>query len=243
MTNLLEYHWIVYSLLNVLSLYHDSVLVRSLASLPPSARPNPSAHARYTRHYTTSSPPYAALSRTLTILCYGELLIEMGIQKRLGHQKSEKVVLAIECFKAVLRLGLMKVTGGRTSVQPALPEREIDPAGVDIDVGVEGDQHQHPNYWKGGRTGNSHPTLASLYSPLPLPSPIGDDTLSAPDYTSETKGKEAIKAFLTTKVLTIEDAKRPEDLILKARGLAQLAEVMWILRPVIYGSSCRSTSI
>lgn len=252
----------VYSALNVLSLYHDSVLHRSLSSLPPAARPTPSSHARYTLHYTLTSPSYALLSRALALLSYSELLIEMGIQKRLGHEKAEQVVLGIECLKAALRLALMKVTGGRTSVQPPVPEREVDPGKVlekyslprvvegeppnarivvaeemgDNGNGIrrDGEFRDHPDFWKGSRTGHSHPTLASLRPPtldMPL---LGDATAMG--------GKEAVKAFLLSKVLTIEEAKRPEDLVRKAKGLAQIAEVIWILRPLIYGQSFGSSS-
>jgi peroxin-16 len=175
----------------------------------------------------------------------------MGIQKRLGSQKSDKAVLAIESIKALLRLALMNATGGRTSLQPPLPEREIDPSSIlekyNVPITIQGEppfatvefptssadlirndgSRNHPDYWKGIRTGTPHPTLASLRPSSS--SLIGDAAVEA------TGGKAIISAFLMTKVLTIEDAKRPEDLIMKAQGLAQFAEILWILRPVIYG--------
>lgn len=242
----------VYSLLNVLSLYHDSILHRSLASLPPSARPAPSSHARYTRFWTSTSPTYAALARTLTLLSYSELLIEMGIKKRLGKARAEKAVMVIELAKAFMRLLLLRETKGRMGVNPAVPEREVDPSildqqkklppivlgqpphasvefprsSADVLLGVQGEEGAQQDYWVGSRTGLTRPTLASIQPPADL-------LLGTP---SPASGKDVLHQYLLTRVLTAEDVKKPQDLVSKVHGLGRLAEIVWILRPVIYGA-------
>lgn len=248
----------VYSILNIVSLYHDSLLHRSLPSLPASARPNPSSHARYTRFCSSTSTTYAALARTLTILSYSELFIEMAIKKRLGKEKAEKAVMIIEMAKALMRLALLNETDGRLGVSPPIPEREVDPAlfdqhkrvvvleensarieyprsSADVLLGARGEEEvvgvAEKEYWLGSRTGYSRPTLASIRPPVdPL---LGNAT-------SSLGGKEIIQQYLMSRVLTAEDAKRPEDLVAKMNRLGKLAEIVWILRPVIYGLSFRS---
>lgn len=240
----------VYSLLNIVSLYHDSLLHRSLPSLPASARPNPSSHARYTRFWSSTSTTYAALARTLTILSYSELFLEMAIKKRLGKEKAEKAVMMIEVAKALMRLALLKETDGRLGISPPIPEREVDPAlfdqhkrvvvlendtariefprsSADVLLGARGEQEvEEKDHWLGSRTGYTRPTLASIRPPVdPL---VGN--------TSPSSGKEIVQQYLLSRVLTAEDAKRPEDLVAKMNRLGRLAEIVWILRPVIYGS-------
>lgn len=215
------------------------------------------------------------LARSLTILGYTELLLEMGVRKRLGRDKAEKAVVVIEGLKAALRLAIMQTTEGRTGVQPPVPEREFDPSVLDLhrphvvvedgaekisfdksaatprsaadvllgrgeeDVGVAvtvGDrkveEEVQQEYWKGARTGYARPTIASIRGPGEAA--VGDPTAGG------SKGKDAVKEFLLSRVLTVEDVKRPQDLVNKARGLKKLAEVIWILRPLLYGTRCSS---
>lgn len=190
----------------------------------------------------------------------------MAIKKRLGRDKADKAVIAIEGLKAVLRLAIMKTTEGRTSVQPPIAEREFDPSVLDLhkphlvdqaghtklsfaptgpaprstaDVllgkdgqrvgGIGGDEAEEEvqqEYWKGARTGYARPTIASLRGARDPA--LGDATAR--------DGKDSVKEYLLTRVLTVEDVKRPQDLVNKAKGLKRLAEIIWILRPLIYGA-------
>ena len=52
-----------------------------------------------------------------------------------------------------------------------------------------------------------------------------------------------ISAFLQKKVLTIDSVRKPYDLVRKRKGLGAAAEVVWILRPLIYGTSQFFTTI
>jgi hypothetical protein len=48
--------------------------------------------------------------------------------------------------------------------------------------------------------------------------------------------KDEVNEFLLSRLLNPEDMKRPEELVRPLdSNIAKLAEVLWILRPVIYG--------
>ena len=150
---------------------------------------------------------------------YTELLWEMAA-KRKGEKVRWRVVVVLEAIKAVCRLLLMRVTNSRPLVSPALPEREVDPRtveenldksqwdGMEMPDGSEGGLGSDGSSWVMPRTGLSLPTL-------PDSSEISD--------------------YLLKKVLTADDIKPPKQLlrrVVTAQG--QLAEAMWVLRPVVY---------
>ncbi|GAA5889494.1 hypothetical protein JCM6882_007050 [Rhodosporidiobolus microsporus] len=277
----------LYSLLNLLGLYHDSILHRAVSSLPPPLRPPSSSHTRYTRHFTTHSKPYNLLAHTLSVVQSLELLLEMAVKKRKGAKSAEKTVIALEAIKAVLRLGLMGATKGRTGVQPPVAEREMDPAMLEMNrerlvkiqrgaagqsasstaaagattlppprsaadvllrrtegalgdaemgfvagqAAVEGEGDK--DFWTGSRTGYVRPTLASLRKEGDAA--LGDaSSAAASPFGMGARTKDVGKEYLLSRVLTVEDVKRPEDLVSKAKGIKKIAEVIWILRPLIY---------
>jgi peroxin-16 len=270
----------VYSVLNLISLYHDSVLHRAVSSLPAPLRPPSSLHTRYTRHFTTRSRPYNLLAHTLSVVQSLELLLEMVARKRKGRDGADKTVVAIEALKALLRLGLMGATHGRTGVQPPVAEREVDPALLelnrerlarvrraahrdgadataapppqsaadvllrreharsDLELGMVEAEVEETEFWTGSRTGYVRPTLASLRRDGGDP---GDPLAQFGGGGARTK--DAGKEYLMTRVLTVEDVKRPQDLVEKAKGIKRLAEIIWILRPLIYGAPKLSASV
>ncbi|BGP41254.1 hypothetical protein JCM10450v2_005294 [Rhodotorula kratochvilovae] len=259
----------LYSVLNLISLYHDSILHRAVSSLPAPLRPPSSSHTRYTRHFTTTSKPYSLLAHALSAVQSLELLLEMAARKRRGPHAQEKTIVALEALKALLRLGLMGATSGRTGVQPPVAEREVDPAllelnrdklarmrrapapgpaaarpppqsaadvllrraegASDVEVGAADAEAGEKEFWTGARTGYVRPTLASLRQGGDAP--VGD---ASSHFGTATRTKDVGKEYLLSRVLTIEDVKRPEDLVAKARGIKRLAEIIWILRPLIY---------
>lgn len=179
----------------------------------------------------------------------------MALRKRKGVAAASDAVVVIEGVKAALRLALMRTTGGRTAVQPPIAEREVDPALLEAhkdevlavptrvrsgaggaprsaaDVllgGEEGEsvEEEHKEYWKGARTGYARPTIASIRV-------AGDAVVGDP---TSTGGKESVQQYLLTRVLTVEDVKRPEDLVARAKGLGKVAEIIWIMRPLLYGA-------
>lgn len=263
----------VYSLTNLVSLYHDNILHKAVSSLPAPLRPPSSSHTRYTRHWITVSPPYRRMAQLLSVIQSVELLLEMAVRKKKGREGAEKLAIALEAIKAGLKLGLMGATKGRTNVQPPVAEREMDPAllekerdrmirmrkaaagtstppahgppqsaadvllkrldgnETDAELGLIDAEVEEKEFWTGAKTGFVRPTLASLrQEDDALP---GDPTASF--LTGGGLAKDSSREYLSRKVLTIEDVKRPEDLVERAKGVKQLAEIIWILRPLVYG--------
>jgi peroxin-16 len=148
----------LYASLNLLGLYHDSILARALDRHEPEATTSttvshpsekriaasttsqytnaitgitPSEHARYTQHFTRNSKGYNRVARTLVVIGYFELLAEMVARRKLGRRKAWDVVAAIEAIKVTLRLSLVHLSGNRMPIHPPIPEREVDPAALE----------------------------------------------------------------------------------------------------------------
>lgn len=139
---------------------------------------------------------------------YTELLWEMAAKRR-GKKMRWHVVIVLETVKALCRLLLLRLTNSRPLLTPPLPEREIDPAALD-DSSVFESESPPPGEaagWKMPRTGLELPSLPN-------------------------SGK--ISQYLLSKVLTAEDVKPPAQLLHRIRGTGYLAEVLYILRPVVY---------
>ena len=149
---------------------------------------------------------------TLQVVQYTELLIEMAA-KRKGDKARWRVVVFLECIKALCRLLLLRLTNSRPLVSPALPEREVDPSAFEdkeaSNTGVESPPSEKSEeiQWTMPRTGLSLPTLPS---------------------------SEDISGYLVSKVLTADDIKPPKALLHRVTGVGEAAEIMYILRPVIY---------
>ncbi|RUS24610.1 peroxisomal membrane protein-domain-containing protein, partial [Jimgerdemannia flammicorona] len=92
----------VFAALNLLGLYHDSILTRAAAALVTSSPaaaaqlPPPSTFNRYTRFWYSSSNAYKRIAMLLTFVSYTEVLIEMGVQKKWGTKAKWRLVTAIE---------------------------------------------------------------------------------------------------------------------------------------------------
>ncbi|KAE8145709.1 peroxisome membrane protein [Aspergillus avenaceus] len=203
----------VHSCVQLLSMYHDSLVSRVISRLPSSIpRPTPTPHSRYTKYWTAHSSLYHKVAITLQMVQYTELLWEM-IARRRGQRARWRVVVLIELIKAICRLFLLRLTDFRPLVSPPLPERDVDPRSTE-----EGESD-----WNGMQTPvNERPFGLSWSMPrtgLSLPSlPNVND----------------ISGYLISKVLTADDIKPPKALLHRATGQGQLAEILYILRPVVY---------
>ncbi|KMU86640.1 YlPEX16 [Coccidioides immitis H538.4] len=117
----------IHSGVQLLSLYHDSLVARVISRLPLTVpRSPPTPHARYTKYWTSSSALYRRVALVLQMIKYTELLWEM-IARRRGEKIRWRVVVLIEGLKAFCRLILLRLTNSRALVSPPLPEREVDP--------------------------------------------------------------------------------------------------------------------
>jgi peroxin-16 len=206
----------LHSSIQLLSLYHDTLLLRAISKLP-GVPTQQSPHNRYTKFWIQKSKFYRRVAMTLSVVQYTELLWEM-MAKRKGEKVRWRIVIVLEIVKAVCRLLLMRITNSRPLVSPPLPEREVIPEEVveeeEEDDGfrdeVFHEERERPlreKEYKMKRTGLSLPVL-------PNPSDIS--------------------SYLLSKVLTADDIKAAPSLLNATRGSAQLAEILHILQPVIY---------
>lgn len=90
------------ALLNTISLYHDTLLNRVVQSDPKYKPLIPSSpHSRYTRAWVKKDSRYKWFARTLEVLRYLELLIEMGLRRTVSNRTRWRVVVLVECIKYV----------------------------------------------------------------------------------------------------------------------------------------------
>ncbi|KAJ5796696.1 uncharacterized protein N7518_005236 [Penicillium psychrosexuale] len=213
----------VHSGVQLLSLYHDSLVSRVVDKLPSTVpRPPPTPHSRYTKYWTSRSSLYRQVALALQMLQYTELLWEMAARRR-GQKTRWRVVIFIEFAKAVCRLLLLRLTNSRPLVSPPLPEREIDPRTTEEEEPHSGwngmdtpvSERSSDLSWTMPRTGLSLPSLP---------------------------GVNDVSNYLISKVLTADDIKPPKALLHRATGQGQLAEVLYILRPVVYALAMQKWS-
>ena len=196
----------------LLSLYHDNLLSRALAQQLRAPR-HQSPHNRYTRFYCQKSPTYRRTATTLQIVQYTELLLEMMAKKR-GEKARWRLVMLLEAAKAVCRLILMRLTNSRPLLSPPLPEREV----VVEEKNADDEELASPPSERSDMTAGSEQwTMPRTSLTLP-PLPNSDD----------------ISSYLLSKVLTADDIKPPKALVHRTSGFGEIAEVMFIIRPVIY---------
>ncbi|QIX02486.1 hypothetical protein AMS68_008003 [Peltaster fructicola] len=198
----------------LLSLYHDNLLSRALTQSLHGLRHHQSPHNRYTRYYCNKSRTYKTTALTLQIVQYTELLIEM-MAKRKGEKEKWRVVVVLESVKAACRLVLMRLTNSRPLLSPPLPERETLPEPTQ-------QEEEHLMSPPSERSevsfaGSEQWTMPRTSLTLP-PLPTSED----------------ISSYLLSKVLTADDIKPPKQLLHPVSGLGEAAEIVYILRPVIY---------
>ncbi|KAI1320676.1 Peroxisomal membrane protein pex16 [Mortierella claussenii] len=207
----------LFSTLNLLGIYHDTILTKHVASLPATHRPTPSPLNRYTRDWQSSSASYKRIVLLLTVIQYTEVLIEMGVQKKWGQQYKWRVITALEAIKAAGRLGLMRLTNNRMLMHPVHTERDVDPSTL-ADL-AEAELSVKESHWTGVRTGSTRLQLSAVQKST----------------SSGKTGKSAdVTEFLLSKVLTPDVVRKPRDLVGMLNGLGAIGEYMFILRPLIY---------
>lgn len=200
-------------------------------------------------------------------------------------------------LRAALRLALLHLSGDRPTIQPPIPEREVDPAMLEEDrkaalktllpgdsalhdtsVGLSEAAQSEEAIWRGTRTGYSRPTLSSIRSksqssaiptvpsvpanrpkhPLASSLQLGASVSSNPGLSVEGSAFDSessdsddtlvdsftekdVNDYLLSRTLTPNDVRQPQDLVRPLRGrMGNAAELIWILRPLLYGE-CHST--
>ena len=148
----------------------------------------------------------------LQMIRYTELLWEMAA-KRKGEKTRWRVIVLLEAIKALCRLLLLRLTNSRPLLSPPLPEREVDPSSLEESTSAYDGTLTPPSE----RSGDEHWTMPR--TGLALPSlPQSSD----------------ISSYLLSKVMTADDIKPPKALLHRVSGKGELAEMLYIIRPVVY---------
>jgi len=217
--------------LNLLSLYHDTLLTRRVKT-EPKLRPiiPPSPHSRYTHAWADKNRGYKWAARLLEIIKYLELLFEMTLRRRMkATQKTIwRSIVCLELLKASLRLFLLKITR-RPLLSPPIPEREIDPATL-ADLSPP-PTSPDPSLQKESLSSiPAHLQNNKVYLPSPASSREPSPLLKA-----SPRSQQTIEEYLLPKALSTLDVKPPLSLakqLLNAREWA--SEILYLIRPLIY---------
>ncbi|UNI22208.1 hypothetical protein JDV02_008117 [Purpureocillium takamizusanense] len=237
----------IHSGVQLLSLYHDTLLSRAVSRLP--VAPVRSAHARYTRFWAHKSKLYRRVAMLLQMVVYTELLCEMSAKRRGGDKARWRVVVLLEAIKAVCRLVLLRVTRSRPLVTPCLPEREPVP---EDDVGDDDDDGL------AAAAAIASDEQASSRSESELMDEVAPESAAAREVTGGSESHRPppherewtmprtgmslpslpepgdISSYLLGRVLTADDIKPAAKLLNTLQGAGQAAEVLHILAPLAY---------
>ena len=206
----------VHSGIQLLSMYHDSLLAKALRKLPTSQRPHPSPHNRYTNFWSRKSSSYHRLALLLQMVQYTELLWEMAARRK-GEKMRWRVIVFLETIKAICRLLLLRLTKSRPLLSPPLPQREFDPSRLEQHESGEAVEQEEVASTPSDRSEDTKWTMPRTGLSMP----------SLPDSSD-------ISNYLLAKVLTADDIKPPKTLLHRVTGKGEIAEWLYILRPVIY---------
>ncbi|KAF8609573.1 peroxisome membrane protein [Ceratobasidium sp. AG-I] len=209
---------LVTATLNLLSLYHDTLLARRL-ELDPKSKPvlPPSAHSRYTRAWAKRDGRYRWAARLLEIVRFVELMVEMGMRRKFKQKTVWRGIFVLESIKAGLRLFLLKLTH-RPVLLPPIPEREMDPATLSLQPLAELEPESNTPPRTPDHIRNNH----TLPSPLLTPPKGGEKPM-------------LIEEYLMSKALSSDDLRGPTRLVDSlASPKDWMAEALFIARPLIY---------
>lgn len=100
MTLIFKYDLSVTTLLNVVSMYHDTLLSRVIQS-NPSYRPLiPSTlHNRFTKAWSDKDRLYKWAARSLEIIRFLELVVEMVLRRKVSEKVRWRSIIVIETVK------------------------------------------------------------------------------------------------------------------------------------------------
>lgn len=216
------------ALLNVTSLYHDTLLAKIAQSDTKRKPILPVAlHTKYTRAWCEKDRIYKWAARAVEFIRFTQLLIEMGMRRKFSEKNRWRGIVVIESIKVILRLVMLKVTR-RPIVSPAIPERDFDPASLPpssihssptlVPTTPPTSPPATPDHLK-----NNHVPLQPS-SLMMTPPPPGRSDSSIEDY-------------LLPKALTTSAVRPSLQLVAPLASIQDwLAEVIYIIRPLIYVS-------
>ncbi|KAH9950387.1 peroxisomal membrane protein PEX16 [Amylocystis lapponica] len=211
--------------LNVMSMYHDTLLTKFVRADPKYRPLIPSSpHARYTRAWSDKHTQYKWIARALQVIRYAELLLEMGLRRKVSSRSRWRGIVLLEFIKAVLRMVLLRITR-RPLLSSPVPEREFDPSSLPPE------------------SDTSSPTLAPSSPPSslpPTPEHLRNNHVALPVHPlltppPPTQSPIPVEEYLLPKALTTSSVKSPTSLLKPLSSPKDwLAEVIYILRPLVY---------
>lgn len=111
----------MYTLLNFISLYHDSVLQKKYPNHQPHSLLN-----RYIKWLHKKDRFLKTTCHLLTFVQYSEVIVEMIGRKRLDAGSRRKLIMWIEMLKFIFRIIILKKSGNRTVSGSVVSERDLD---------------------------------------------------------------------------------------------------------------------
>jgi peroxin-16 len=212
------------SLLNLMSMYHDTLLAKIVQSEPRYKPLIPSSlHTRFTKAWSNKSAQYKWIARSLEIIKFTELVIEMGLRRNVSSKSRWRGIIILEFIKATLRILLLRITR-RPLISPPIPERDFDPSALPISTASTPtlapsspsmSQSETPQHLK-----NNHIPLLPESSLTPPP-PLQSQTF--------------VEDYLLPKALTTSSVKPSLSLVRPLSSVTDwLSEFIYILRPLIY---------
>ncbi|CAA7265837.1 unnamed protein product [Cyclocybe aegerita] len=212
------------SLLNLMSMYHDTLLTRVVKN-NPSYRPliPSSLHSRFTRAWTDKDSVYKWAARALEIIRFTELVLEMALKRNVSDKARWRSIILLEVIKASLRMLILRITR-RPLMSPPIPERDFDPTTL-----------PHTSH-------TSSPTLAPSSpsnSPPMTPDHLRNNhiPLSQHPLLSAARSDTSAEDYLLPKALTPSSVRPSLSLIRRLSGPRDwLAETIYILRPLVYAT-------
>ncbi|OAX44251.1 peroxisomal membrane protein PEX16 [Rhizopogon vinicolor AM-OR11-026] len=214
------------AILNVSSMYHDTLLTRVVQSDPhwKPILPIP-LHTRYTRAWSDKDTLYKWVARALELIRFTQLLVEMLLRRRVSDKNRWRGIVFLETVKMILRFTLLKITT-RPLLSPPIPERDIDPASL-----PPTSTHTSPTLAPTSPSSSLPPTpdhLKNNHTPL-QPNPL---MLTPPP---PARSDSSVEDYLLPKALTTSSVK-PSLLLIKplSSPLESLSECIYIIRPWLY---------
>jgi peroxin-16 len=97
---LLTLRFLVFAGLNVLGLYHDSILRKAALSQGKSVDDTDGTpFNKYKAYWFSKSPVHQKISLLLSLISYTQVVLEMAVSKKLGKRAQWKLVFGVELFK------------------------------------------------------------------------------------------------------------------------------------------------
>lgn len=103
-------------------MYHDTLLAQ-VARDNPKFKPllPPSPHTRYTRAWCEKDSTYKWASRLLELVRFTELVVEMGLRRKVSHKNRWRGIVLLEVMKSVFFLHTLKIPSNRAVLQSDAP--------------------------------------------------------------------------------------------------------------------------